>query len=85
MQNLIGLILPVVIDFINKNIKDSKIRFGVSLAICAVVALVLNIDQFTSGEWGNLLEKISLVFMQAQIVYHTYWQNSQLREKIVPK
>ena len=46
-----------------------------------VVAVVLNLDKLNNPD--ELLGKASLIFAQAQIVYKTYWEKSEIREKMV--
>lgn len=80
LQNLVGFVLPPVIDFINKKIGDDSIRFMVSAAICIIVGLLLNIDKL--GDMNSLLGNIAVVFATAQTTYNLYWKKSTLRKVI---
>ena len=86
IQNFHGLALPFVIDFVNKNIFNSKVRFVASLVICVVVALAVNFNKVLEvSNWEDaavLTGQISFIFAQAQIVYKTYWEKSQVREDL---
>ena len=81
MQNYIGLILPGVIDLINKRVADSRLRFWISLAVCVVVGTAVNFQEIS--EPGMLLGDISIVFATSQIVYNTYWKKSDLRARLI--
>lgn len=83
MQDLVGFVLPFFVDFINKNVANSQLRFAVSLLAAAVVATVLNLDKLQSGSWEELLGKIGLVFAEAQLVYKLYWEKSAVRENVL--
>ena len=82
-QNLIGLVLPPIIDLINNKIADSKIRYWVSMFICFAVGLLLNLDKLSN--WESLAGNIAIVFTTAQITYNTYWKKSELRETMKTK
>lgn len=84
MRDLVGIILPPIIDFINVHIANSTLRFWISLIICVAVATLLNIDKLTgSTDLPGLLSKIAITFTEAQIVYKTYYEKSSLRAKII--
>jgi len=87
IQNWVGIGLPVVIDFVNARVANSKIRFVLSVVICAVVALALNFNKVLEvNNWqdaGILAGQVSFIFAQAQIVYKLYWEKNPLRTKII--
>jgi hypothetical protein len=78
-KDLIGFILPPAIDFVNRHIANTTVRFLVSLLICVVVAVVINYEIFVSGDYNDLLGKIGIIFTEAQLIYKTYWANSRAR------
>lgn len=80
LQNLIGLVLPPVIDLINKKIGDEKIRFAVSILLCVVVGLLINLDKL--NDFNSLLGNMAVVFATAQATYNLYWKKSTLRKVI---
>ena len=82
IQNYSGLAMPIVIDFVNKQIKSSKGRFWASIGISIVLGTLLNVDKVLASEWTNLLGTVSFIFAQSQIVYKTYWENSGTRAKL---
>lgn len=83
MQDLVGFVIPFFIDFINKHVENSTVRFIISLVSSFVVAALLNLDKLQSGSWDELLGKTGLVFAEAQVVYKLYWEKSTLRENVL--
>lgn len=81
MKELIGLVLPVGIDYINRYIASSKLRFLISLVVCTLVGLLVNFDRLNKPE--ELLGSIAIIFSEAQATYKLYWEKSALRAKIV--
>lgn len=85
LQNSVGLILPPIIDLINRYVADNRIKFWVSMVICILVAVVLNFNKVFTGDWTNFLAAVTLVFTEAQVVYHTYWKEATPRVAIFGK
>jgi hypothetical protein len=85
IQNLIGFVLPPVIDLINTRIGSSMIRFWISLVVCLVVAVAVNFSLLKVSDIVTLLGNIGIIFSEAQIVYKTYWGNSSLRDSYQSK
>ena len=81
MSDLAGFALPFIVDFVNKNFSSSSVRFIITFLSCIGVAALLNMEKLQSGDWGELLGKIGLIFTESQIVYHLYWKESHLRFK----
>lgn len=79
IQNLIGLFLPPVIDFVNTRIMDARLRFVVSMLICLAVAVVVNVGDLVPFNPQELLGDIALVFAAAQTTYQLYWKRSDTR------
>ena len=76
---LVGLILPPIIDFINTRITDSRVRWVVSVVICALVGVLLNIGELDLADWAK---SSSVIFLSAQAAYKLYWEKSQARETL---
>jgi hypothetical protein len=81
IQNLIGFILPPIIDMINVNITSSKMKYWVSMLVCVIIGVISNLDKI--GNTSELLSNIAVIFTTAQITYHTYWEKSQVRNKLI--
>jgi hypothetical protein len=85
MENLIGFILPPVIDIINVKISNVTLKFWVSFIVCLAVAVIFNLDKLTLADLPTLLGNVGIIFSEAQIVYKTYWANSSLRTSLQQK
>ena len=81
MNELIGFILPPIIDLINKKIANSRTRFVVSLVLCVLVAVGVNYKNMTFG--SELLASVALIFTEAQFVYNLYWKKSLVRARFL--
>lgn len=78
--NLVGFILPPLIDLINKRIANHETRFFISMLICALVGVIINLDKIR--EPWDLIANASVVFASAQITYNAYWKRSDTRTKM---
>lgn len=80
--DLVGLVLPPVIDLLNMRVKNSNLRYIASLLICVIVGVALNIDKISS--WQALCANVGIVFACAQTVHKLYWSNTQGSQKMAP-
>lgn len=90
MLQLIGILLPALIDVINKKVDNSYARFWVSVGVCSIVGLLVNFID-TNG-WNSYIlpkhyaegisESILQVFGIAQLVYKAVYDGSPLQDKI---
>lgn len=89
MINLVGLILPPLIDLINKEFISNKVRFWVAFGVCAIFGIFITYLQtgflgFKSG--AELFEALSVnitsVFAYSQISYVGKYEDSKLQEKV---
>lgn len=85
LQNLVGFILPPVIDLINFRVSNTQARFWIAFALCLAISVVLNFNKLTAGDIPSLLGSAGIVFSEAQIVYKTYWADSSLRTGLQSK
>ncbi len=77
-EAIFGAVLPPFIDILNRRVKDSRLRFVVSMLVCLASGALINIDQLNLE---NFLESGTLIFASAQTIYHTYWKTSRLRRR----
>jgi hypothetical protein len=96
---IIGLVLPPLIDVLNKDISpdqkleirvggismDFEARFLISLAICFIASVIIKWNDISHGSTINLITAFSLVFTESQAVYRLYFKDSWLRGKIQDK
>lgn len=81
----VGLAMPPIIDIINKDVKNSKERFFVTLLVCITAGLVLRWNDLTAGNTEELLGAMGVIFMESQAVYRLYFKNSNARSMIATK
>jgi hypothetical protein len=79
IEAIIGAFLPIIIDFLNKKVDDSRIKYAVSLIVCLIAGAFININDINLN---NFLASGALIFASAQTVYHTYWEKSNIRKTI---
>lgn len=82
MQNFVGFLLPPAIDYINRYITDSRLKFAVTLLICLVVGAIIHLGDLTWGNIDAILSSSAIVFSEAQVVYKLYWKDSSVRNRI---
>lgn len=82
MENLIGFILPPIIDLINKRVPKSNLRYIISLLVCLIIAAVLNVKELQFGNSESFLVSFGLIFGEAQTVYKLYWSESKARTNL---
>lgn len=75
---ILGGILPPFIDFLTKTVTNSKIRFWISVGICALVGALVT---FNNPQIENIIKNIALVFTSAQVIYKQFWSTSKLRSE----
>ena len=81
MLNLIGFLLPPLIDLINRKVLNKDVRFWISVLICGTVGVVLNYVT-NSGELGSIesiIDSMFLIFGMAQLSYKAVWENNSKR------
>jgi high-affinity Fe2+/Pb2+ permease len=81
MLELIGLLLPPFIDIINRRVKDSDVRFVISIVVCVLIGLLLNFVENGShlGNQNAIATSILTVFGASQLTYKGIWENSKAR------
>jgi hypothetical protein len=90
MLKLIAIVLPILIDLINRKVKDTDARFWISAGVCMIFGIVINFIE-TNGFSGiptvlDLVNGISnsviIVFGLAQLSYKAIWEQSDIRKDI---
>lgn len=76
---VVGAVLPPLIDVLNAKVKNSNVRYAVSVVVCLVVGVLVNIRSLSVS---SVLASGSLVFASAQTVYKTYWKGSEARKGV---
>ena len=81
---IVGLLLPVVVDYFNNHVVSKKVKYWVSLVTSIVAGFVV---VYFAGNFDttNLLASLGTVFVLSQTVYKTYWKESTPRKTILKK
>lgn len=83
MIELLGLLLPPLIDVINTKVNSSGLRFWVSVLVCVVLGSVLHILQNNGiGSQDELAQSIMVVFGLAQLSYKGFYEESSIRKSL---
>lgn len=82
---LVGIVLPPVVDFINKDVPNEQEKFIVTVLVCLVAALFLKWNNITYGTPEAIFLTASIIFLESQAVFKLYFKNSYIREKIKEK
>lgn len=83
--NLVGIVLPPVIDLINSRVADTKLRFLISLVICVVISVAINFNQLQYGTMSGFWQSLAIIGSEAQLVYNMFWKNSDTRASMIKK
>lgn len=82
--DLVGLIMPVLISFLNKDVVSGKERFIVTLMTCLGVSTILKWQDLVYGSPEQVLLSAGVIFTESQVVYKMYFEQSFLNLKINP-
>ena len=85
MNDLVGLVLPPVIDLINHKVSSSTLKFFISVAISLIVAAILNLDKLNVNNAQDIFKSGLVIFGSAQVTYSLYWKDSLDRQRMVTK
>lgn len=85
--DLVGVLLPPVIEIVNKNLPEdaSTKKFLSAMAICFMAALLLKWNSLMAGSLDQLLASFGLIFTESQVVYRLYFKDSFIKVKINEK
>ena len=79
---LIGQLLPPAIDLVNRYAADRRVRYLVSLLICILVGVALNIGLLNFDNTGSTVESILLINTSAKAAYEMYYKNSTVHHRL---
>jgi hypothetical protein len=87
-MELVGIILPPIIDLINQFVTNKQMRFLVAFAFCALVGAGLNwiATQFVfmsvQSGFQSIATSILVVFGASQLTYNLGYSNSKVQQTI---
>lgn len=79
---ILGLLMPIVIDYVNKRDWSSQTRYIVASAICVATGALV---EYFNGRLAlnSVLQSAGIVFATAQSTYNLYWKDSVARTKLL--
>lgn len=79
---ILGLFMPIVIDFVNKRGWSTQLRYIVAFLICLATGAVV---EYFNGRlsYGEVFQSAGIVFATAQSMYNLYWKDSVARTKVL--
>lgn len=84
MINLVGFLLPPLIDLINRKVADSDARFWISVLVCVLFGVGLELAtsglKFTTID--PFVESILAMFGLAQLSYKALYEGSKMQTAI---
>lgn len=85
MEYLIGLILPPLVDVVNKDVKNSNWRFVIAVIVSILAAIAVSFPKLSHESYLDLIKSASIVFAESQVIFKLYYEDSFVREKITAK
>lgn len=94
MMNLVGIILPALIDSLSVafSANSSRVRFWISVLVCSAFGAFINLLEhngfsgYTGMTWMAVAESFSTsilaMFGVAQVVYQAVWKDSGARDRL---
>ena len=79
---LVGLVLPVIVEVLNKDVKGSRERFFITIFVCIFAGSLLHYRELLYGSMEDVATSIGIIFAESQLVFKLYFEKSWLRWKI---
>lgn len=83
--DLIGLILPPIIELLNKDVKEENHRFIVAVIVCFTAAFFVKYNSLVSGDINALITSFSIIFAESQVIFNLYFKKSFLRATMIER
>ncbi len=79
-MDIFGLLLPILISFINAKITNSDLRHLVSLLVCVIFAVAVNYPLINSVQ--SLVANIGVIFLASNTFYNVWWSKTEMHQTI---
>lgn len=76
---LVGVIMPPLTDYLNKDVKSEKGRYFIAILAVIVAAIATEWNALTYGSPEEVLATAGIIFAESQTIYRFYFKDSQLR------
>lgn len=78
-ESFVGVVLVVLIDYLNKDVRTELERFLVTVIACLFTAAIIHHDELLYGSPEQVLQTATLIFAESQVVFKLYFKRSWLR------
>lgn len=82
VATLLGSVMPVLIDTLNREVENKKARFWVSFIVSGFVGVLLSIGDLRLDSLDNILTSILLVWGASQATYKNFWEGSAWQYRV---
>lgn len=79
---LVGVILPPIVDYIGKDVQRDDEKYILSILICLAVSVLLHWNQLLYGSVDQFATSFTVIFVESNVIFKLYFKNSLLRQKI---
>jgi hypothetical protein len=79
---IIGAVMPVLVELIGRFVKNSNLKFIVSLLLPLLAGAALNWGSLNAADAGEVLGSGAIIFAAAQGVYKLYFRDSSLQKRL---
>jgi len=76
---LVGVVMPPIVELLNRDVKSETERYIVSVLLCFLAAILLHWREVEVGSPETVLAYATLIFMESQTVYRLYFKKSRIR------
>ena len=83
IEALIGVALPIVIEFLAKYIKGSSGKFIIALVLPLLAGIALNFESLSVIDAEAVLASGAIIFTSAQGIYKLFFRDSKIQKRIV--
>jgi hypothetical protein len=80
--SLVGIVLPPLVQILNKDVTNEIERFWITIIVCLVVGVLLHWNQLVIGDTKAVEISLAIIFAESQITYRLYFKNSIISQKI---
>ena len=78
-----GFLLPPVMDYIGKDVKDDNERFLAILLLCFIYTCLIDFQDIKYGNLSALVLSMTFIFTQTQVMFKLYWKKSTKRTALM--
>jgi len=82
MELFIGLLLPPIIEIVNKDVHNENERYLIALITSLLAAAFIDWNLIIHAHVITVLQTVAVYATEAQLMFNLYWKDSFLRKKL---